>query len=468
MTLSRSREFILQRNLGVLFLLACILIFSLKVPEAEIYAATDSMSYVEGANAFIEYGGYVHLNDPETVRTWNTPFYPIFIAANIIVFGEDAAIQAVLVWQMLFLFLTAWLIYRIVAPFSPMAALVAQIIVLFNPNSLATAFLIQTETLFTLILTLAVFLFFRPGRKISLGRGALIGLLLGLGAMTRPVLFYALLVLPFIFPFLGLVSDGWKARREWLKRDVMAGIAATLAMSLVVLPWVWRNHQETGVATFVSNGGAYLWDNVSEIYQANDNPLLAEWPSMMARSRDDATGPALPSGELPETVISQAMSTAALAEIRRQPAMDLVRAEIYSIIQLFLSGGSSNVTRLFGLEPGNFAFNTFNKARTMTGLLKGVVTIFKETPGAYFVVHITPILTAIILRGLALLGIIELVRRKDWHMLAICSGVLLYFTSFCLFYGQSRFRVPLEPVLAILSGFGFVYLITVWRKIRSR
>jgi len=451
----------------VIYFIVCGAVFFFKVPGAEIYAATDSMSYVDGANAFIEHGGYVHLNDPETVRTWNTPFYSIFIAANILVFGEEIAIQAVLVWQILFLFLTAWLTYRILAPFSPTAALVAQIIILFNPNSLATVFLIQTETLFTLIVTLAVYLLFRPDRKISLGRGALIGLLLGLGAMTRPVLFYALIALPFIFPFLGLVSDGWKVRREWLKRDVTAGIAATLAMALIVLPWVWRNHQETGIATFVSNGGAYLWDNVSEIYQANDNLQLAELPSMMAASAADALGPVLPSGELPETVISQAMTTAALAEIRRQPAMDLVRAEIHSIIRLYLSGGSSNVTRLFGLEPGNFAFNTFNEARTTTGLLSGVTTVFKETPGTYFVVHVTPILIAIVLRGLGLLGIIELVRRKDWHMLSICFGVLLYFMAGYLFYGQSRFRVPLEPVLAMLSGFGFIYLIAVWRKIRS-
>jgi len=468
MILSRSREFILQRNLGVLFLLVCAVVFFLRVPGTEILAATDSAGYISNANDFLLYGGYVDINHPEIVRTWNTPFYPLFIAANILVLGEVPAVQAVLIWQMLFLFLTAWLTYRIVAPFSPMAALVAQIIILFNPNSLATVFLIQTETLFTLILTLAVYLFFQPDRKISPRRGALIGLLLGLGAMTRPVLFYAVLVLPFVFPFLGLVSDGWKARREWLRRDVMAGIAATLAMSLIVLPWVWRNHHETGVATFVSNSGNYLWDNVSEIYQANDNPRLQDLKDMMDRSLERALGADWSGRDLPETVRSKAMTAGAIAEIRRQPPMDLVRAKIHSVIRLFLSGGSSNVTRLFGLEPGEFAFNTFNEARTTLGLLKGVVTIFRETPGAYFILHITPILIAIALRGLGILGIIELVRRKDWHMLSICLGALLYFMAGYLFYGQSRFRVPLEPVLAMLSGFGFVYVFFLWRKIRFR
>ena len=310
----------------------------------------------------------------------------------------------------------------------------------------------------------AVYLLFRIGRDISLMQGVLLGALAGLGAMTRPVLFYALLVMPFIIPaVLGVAKTG-EGDGKWIRRSFGASLAATLVMAIITLPWVWRNYEETGVATFVSNGGAFLWDQVSELYQVAENPDFANFHSHQLALLDRELGPGWQEKNLPETVISQALKTTALEEIGKQPVSVMAKAFVFSSVRLYGSGGSSNIWKLFGIAEGEAATDSYIHAHSLSSLSQGVFSGITSSSFAYGLLHAVPIVLAVLLRVFGVLGLVEMVRRREWRAFIICVGVLGYFSSGYLFLSASRFRVPLEPVLAILSVYGLTMVMGYFQR----
>jgi hypothetical protein len=60
-----------------------------------------------------------------------------------------------------------------------------------------------------------------------------------------------------------------------------------------------------------------------------------------------------------------------------------------------------------------------------------------------------------VVRTMAFIGIYRIIKDKEGILyLIVLFSVLLLFTAMYLYLGQSRFRVPLEPILMLLAVLG--------------
>ena len=182
-------------------------------------------------------------NDPTSLRP---PLYPALVAGIWRTAGEGN-LQAIRVVQIVLALFTALLTFDLGRrTFNRTVGVGAASVTWLYPSLIFLNFTILTETLFTLLLLLfvllAVMLVQRPRAATAVG----CGLALGLGALTRSVLW----PVPLLFcPLLIAVLRGSFRQRLILSALVLLGY------SVVVVPWAVRNTRLQKVLTIVDTMG---------------------------------------------------------------------------------------------------------------------------------------------------------------------------------------------------------------------
>jgi 4-amino-4-deoxy-L-arabinose transferase-like glycosyltransferase len=181
--------------------------------------------------------------------TFRPPLYPAFEA---IFLGSGLGTLGIRLAQVILSTASVFLVYRIaLRETGERAARIAAFLMAFSPTLIAFSHRLWSETLFIFLLLLAIDLLARPVAAGNLGRWVGAGVLLGLAALTRPMLVTFL-------PFLG----AWLLFRV-LKRQVsfppaLARFAALSAtMLLVILPWTIRNRMVSGDFVLIDSNGAF-------------------------------------------------------------------------------------------------------------------------------------------------------------------------------------------------------------------
>ena len=264
---------------------------------------SDFKIYWDIAVGLAEGRGYVIGTTPSAFRPIG---YPLLLSLVIRLFGADwwYAVLVQVVTSTAVVAATYWLSARL---FGVRAGLAAAALTAVMPDHLLWSTVLNSEIPAMLWTLLGVTLWIppRPGPVPDGARpspapwptgmdtrsrwlpspGALLasGILLGLAALTRPVMLPAPVL---FFLYAGLLSrygaGGGRARRRW--RSVVAGTALlVLGMALVVGPWTVRNYVALGALVPVStNGGVNLWQGnnphaTGGFYWSEDpeiNPLL--------------------------------------------------------------------------------------------------------------------------------------------------------------------------------------------------
>jgi hypothetical protein len=136
----------------------------------------------------------------------------------------------------------------------------------------------QETSLFTL-LTLIVIVLARPtARRGGLWLAALLGLLLGLDALTRVT----------ILPFAVLVPF-WLV----LKRRIVPAMICGFLLALTVFPWLWRNSRITGALVMSTESGIQLWTGNNALLfryyplQSIDESTLANRAALSVSDRQE-------------------------------------------------------------------------------------------------------------------------------------------------------------------------------------
>jgi 4-amino-4-deoxy-L-arabinose transferase-like glycosyltransferase len=192
------------------------------------------------------------------------PLYVFFLAGVYRAFGSPAAVRVI---QALLGGLACVLLYGVARRLAdPRTALVAGVVMVAHPLSAYLAGLHLTENLFLIFILLVVLQSTAVARRPSPGAAFLLGVLVGLAALTRAVyLFFIPLLLPW-----AMSQWGWRAPRAYRVFAV-----ATAGAVLVILPWTLRNYAVLHELIPVqSNGGMVFW--------AGNNPLADGgmiWPS---------------------------------------------------------------------------------------------------------------------------------------------------------------------------------------------
>ncbi len=429
----------------------------LVVNAALILGAAPGAAYVHGGDAALYAGPAMalwrdgvlstSLSDP-TPLSFAPPLYPVFLAPLLGPLPFDAALAVVVCLQAAMLWLTGVTARDLLPRDAAGPRDLLQALVAFNPNALFTAHLVQAETLFTLIATLAMVAMAEWMRSPSPRGAARVGLLVGLSALVRPVALFAVPLLLLLLPALALLdAPGWRRLRALVPQALLAAAVA----AALVAPWLARNAVVFGQPFFTTNAGFYLSDQYVELLQvstgmpgAEASALRYERIAAVARASGIEDLDALPAPA------RSAFTAAAVGPLLlEQPASAWARAFARSWANLFASGGASNAKNLLGLEGGGAA--ELLSSRRWDGPVAFARQFLSQPGTAYLLLVVATAAFAALARLAGIVGVVRMLFAREHAMVALLVGEVAFFTASYVFLGQSRFRVPLEPALMVLA-----------------
>lgn len=384
----------------------------------------DEQHYVQLADNLLDGHGFaMRPGRPTSLRP---PLYPGFLAALWRVTGRSFA--AARLAQLALALLTVVVVYLLGREVfdSATGALAAWGVALY-PSLVFTNFLFLTETLFTLLLVAAVLacvvVVRNPRSAIALGTG----ILLGLAALTRSVLWpYPAVVVPALLLFIRPRARG-----------VLMGLLLMVGYGLVVAPWAVRNTRLERVPVVVDTmGGLNLrmgnYEHTPEDRMWAAVALQGEsnWAYVLRREHPDVAR--WTNGEKERWARREALSY-----MRAHPLVTLRRAVI-------------KFGDFWGLER-EFA----------GGVLEGLYRM--PRPVAIGVSALLP-LAYVVTLGTALFGIF-LASSREPRTAAWCLMPVVFICAVhTIVFGHSRYHLPLIPLLLVFSAAAVRQ--KVWRELR--
>lgn len=451
-----------QRVILLVFVALNVLLAFFSIPEGSYQAAADVAVSMEPARALLAGQGFVHPNGEP--YTWGTPLYPIFLALFVGIFPWKVALSAIVTAQCTLLYATGLMTSRLAGSFTPRAAILAQLFLIFNPNMLITAHLLQTEILFTFLLTAGVLLLLDFSGGFSWRRAVASGLCLGLATLVRPVGQFVILLLPLLFVLLGV----WHNRAFWVRSLLTGGLALVVAL-LAISPWVARNHALFGTPFLTTNAGLYLEAQYRQLlhngYDLADSDANAAGEGRVSQRLSDLGLDAEGMQKMPRIAQSRILADVYLEAILAVPVAAHARAMVESLAQLYVAGGASNICNYLGLA-GKEAIVQF-QGENRVGLLDAAGRLLAKVDYGYAALLALTFGYTIIMRLVGLVGLAAMFRAGMAPRTLAILAVMAIMTFSYLYLGQSRFRVPLEPYLAIMAAVGFVRMYPATRFIRG-
>lgn len=268
---SPERTPTIHRWLAVVVLLGLLvrLAFSLSRPDNAAYLASlpDQVEYLMIGQSILDGEGVSFVDGAfnQTLYAYRMPGYPAFVAA----LGADP--RAVRAGQALLDASTCLAVILIARRLQgDRAALVAAVLVAFNPYAVYFSSLILSETLFMAMLMWGVYLLLSPSRMQCIGGVALLLLsvyvrpsAIGLGGMAAVV----------ALAFKSQRLDGWH-RSRYAETCVFAAsvLGTTVAVGLILLPWALRNQHALGqVVWTTTNSGFTAYDSFNPTADGSSN-----------------------------------------------------------------------------------------------------------------------------------------------------------------------------------------------------
>jgi 4-amino-4-deoxy-L-arabinose transferase-like glycosyltransferase len=362
------------------------------------------LEYREKAVAVAGGGSYGHATRP--------PLYPLFLAAVYRLAGDGrvpvSCAQALLgAAAALLAFGTARRLC------GARGGLVAGLLVACYPGLIVYTGLLMSETLYILLFGAALFVLARDEPPAAAACAAA-GALLGLACLTRSV---AAGFIP--------VAAAWLCLRAGWRRGALLLLAAAAALA----PWTARNALRHGRFVPLDTYGGYnfLFGNNPAATGRQEPSMLAGLGETVWREwRVEGN-----SGEPPVIVVCPEGSAAGYRAGARFIAAHPGR---------FLRLGVRKLGYLAGPEIRELSWGY---SRNLFGPVPRQVLL----PATLAVVAGFPVLTLLALCGACFGGG---GRRGGWGIL--CLAVLYVGVAHFLFFGESRFHLPLVPVLAVFAG----------------
>jgi hypothetical protein len=429
---------------GIILFLLCLAVnlpVLLLVAQEPLRAipAGDPPGYDELAHDLSRFG----VSPPSDAATFRpeifrTPGYPGFLA---LVYGLfSSSVLAVAIAQGMLHAISGAILGELTERFldSITAGWAAGILWAVAPIPLVFSGMLFTETLFTSLLVLAVFLLLRR----SVWGAMLAGFVLGVAVLVRPI---GVVILPALLP-----AAAWNTK--WRQGFIRAA-GFLLAGSLALAPWVVRNWIVFGRPALAAVGGNnLLYYTAGSCLGWRTGKGWAEGQQMATAEYADyltANGqrPGSPAEE------ADAMSAVAVRILLRTP----LECGAYSLLDSLNSlrpGASYTVQFLFpGLLPANDLGSDLSPAASNLAEPK-VLAVSVALSIFYGLIYL-----------LACGGLFSLPRGKR------LSVILFWVIPMALFFyipgiaGNARFRIPAEPGLCLLAAWGLIQVRSGWESI---
>ena len=412
----------------------------------------DSIGYIEQARDFAAaiVAGKVSGWDWLTPNTTTMPLFMWLITLNALLFGTLAPLAYVLMQGALDA-VTCLLVYGIASSFDRAYAMPAAIAAVVNPTQIVLSALFYTDTPFVFFAALTLWGSVRWLRAPAWRWAVVIGIGLGAAALCRILIVPAALVL---LPYLA-VAALCAGRFRLQQVAQLAGAAAILA--LCVGPVLTRNVVEYGSWSLTSQSGVHfaLWV-VPFVKEAKDGTPWVKTHEELKQRVEERFGP--PSAN--PFVMSDRYQ-----ELRRE---ELAKLGTGAIAKAWLFGAAVNLgAPAIVTSPLVSALPRTGFYATQGGSLLEKITnfLFRSDNALFAWILIGGIVGVVAVRLLQLVGLFELLLRRD--VLAM-SLLLIGWCGYILVVNgpiaAPKYRLPMEPALAVLTGAGFWRLRQVLTK----
>lgn len=374
------------------------------------------------------------------------PLYAFFLAGVYAAFGRDA--HAVAAVQVLFDLLTVTLVFLIGRRvFNARVGLLAAALTALYPYMLFQNLTVNDTALFTCLLALAVYLSYRaldganrgeatarraPTRSLGATQwAALTGAVIGVAALSKT---FALLLVPLLGLWLTLRAA--RVRRLGWRRGLLLLAVSGVAAALVIAPWVARNVALHGQFVLISTNGG------SNLHQGN-NPctapyLRAGWDAQWTGHCWNPPPQGLTEVEMDRWHTEQALAFL-VADVGR--ALDLFWVKLLALWSPTITPAAAppELANELGLVL-QYEGPAFQAAR---------------------VVHLLYFGPLLALGGAGLIGALR-ARAAVFPLIAV-FGVMTF--TYVVYHPSTRYRMPLDPLLFILSAYA---LDRLWREAAAR
>ena len=360
------------------------------------------------------------------------PIYPHLMAFALRTFGDRGQL-AILVFQVIALFCTCIIVYYLSRKvFNAQVGILASSILIIYPavNSLQKA--LGVHMFAGLILSLSALAIIWCLEKISVLRGIILGLLLGLFSLTYSV---PMLLIPFS-ALLVLVS----ARSlRLLMGNTKTALAIVLTACLVISPWTYRNYQVFGHFVPVRTGMGLNFHH--------GNPILAGTFTPGNYACAETLGSLWQAKNAREAVLLSKQGSKYTQPIF-QRSYDCLEQEVPEGYENFNEVERDKVYMQKSLEfifaePQTFMALAYNK---LLGLYAGW----------------RPSQTRIAI--LAFMGALLALKNRQARVLVMM--VLIFSVPYTLAVSWwYRYRYPIEPILLILASYVLVFMATKLKQI---
>ena len=423
-------------------------------PGIHLTEGADAGSWYEPALALLKYGSFVVLESPETLMTYRAPLYPLYEATMLWISGGE--ILSIVVGQIVLLWVTGVFAGKAVGLFIPKYQVIALSLIVFNPNALGIAHLIQSDTLYALFIALTVWGLLKYMLSNNKLKWSLItSIFLSVSCLVRPTGQYLIFLLPIIFPMVNILYG----HKNILKKSIINGIIGLIVSGVVLFPWMSHNEEAGWGYVLVTSQikTIYLRDSVihaetkdknvsmdiaSNIILKNElkyiHSMGNRWNHMSSKDKSD------------ELVMYYGKKLIAY------PITVFLAGYIDSWIDFFGGGGSVNFHNLLSIELVKAIEK--NNTEAYSSRIGAVFDSLAEAPIQAVLISVLSYLYVITLRVLGFFGIIELIKRKEYSFLLIIIGLITYFAITILFVGNSRYRLPVEIGFVILALYGVLFI----------
>ncbi|MBN1353749.1 MAG: glycosyltransferase family 39 protein [Candidatus Omnitrophica bacterium] len=390
-----------MRDVKTALIILFIFITAFSIRLAYIFTSqdtieTDEVEYNRMAISILNEGRYVSADG--SVTSYRPPLYPVFIAAIYKIFDQNRL--AVRVIQAVIASLTVCLIYLTACRiFNRQTALIAGIFSVFYATFVICAKLLYSETLFSFLLVLIIYLTIAAKRR-GLVLFSALGFLCGFLTLVKATGLFV----PFIIIFLSAIEV--KRRRLSLKRFIKVSAVLLISFASFVLPWTARNYKAYGKFVLIStNGGINMYQGLCK----PEKGMIFTFP------------PGSPMSVKYDTITDEVERNNFFA----RETLKIYRTKPFYALKMF-------VIRFL------FFWNIIDWE-----IIGGDIINFQY-------VFILPF---------AFLGtFLALKSNKEIESILL---VILYFASFTLFFpGFSRYRMPIDGYIIILGSYGIYRLMS--------
>ncbi len=387
----------------------------------------DERDYNLLAKNLVVHGEYCF--EPGSPTSLRPPLYPALVAGSYALFGLES-FQAVRLMQAVLGLLTGLVLCGLgTRVHSKNVGLLLAGLSCFYPSLICQTNLLLTETLFTLLLCLVCYALVLFYQRDSLKYLAAAGVLLGLAALTRSVVWMSPPCLAVI------IVITWKA--PW-RRRFLAPIILLATFAVTLAPWSIRNTmlQGTFVAVDTMGGRNFMMGNYRY------TPLYRSWDTISIKG-PEAWDHEVASTYPPEMRNSQAkVDQLALRQglkfVREHPWLTLQR----DIIKFF---------DFWGLEReivAGAAYGYWGKMPKALIICLGVLIV-----GSYVAVMFLGIY------GMVMAPLAD--RRLHWLFLLVIAYICAIHT---LVFAHSRYHLPIMPVVFLFASISLVNAPDIWRR----